>query len=80
MFEKLAGALTNGLEPIEQLRCVLATAFVKGVVIMAAAANQRDPTCAGRRILSPAGFNLCTVRGGHLRVNPIVVAGTPVES
>ncbi len=63
MFEMPSGALSHGLEPIDPLRRWLAIALAHGVAITAAAANQWDPTCAGLRILSPAGFNLCTVRG-----------------
>ncbi len=35
--------------------------------------NQWDPTCATMRVNPWPGFNLCTVRGGRLLVNPVVL-------
>ncbi len=49
-------------------------AFAGSVSITApGVVNQWDPTCAGMRVYSQPGFNLCTVRAGRLLINPIVL-------
>ncbi len=49
-------------------------AFAGSVTLTApAVANRWDATSSGTRITGEAGFNLCTVRGGRLLVNPIVL-------
>lgn len=49
-------------------------AYAGSVALTApAVANRWDATCSGPRMMGETGFNLCTVRGGRLLVNPILL-------